>query len=240
MPDIQGYVVRWDEVRDGQVVGSLFAWKNPDGVCAITDARLTATEFTTIGEAVRAKEEWRVRSARILAFTEDGTETPLPTYEEALVKLAEVEATVAALRAPGAPRGDWSILSEEDRAAVNLAVTVQVMLDEGGCAIEDLMEDYPGVTRAAAEESIAVLVKTGQARELVDDVWELIPTAAKAARWEGCLPFARRLLQVRFGAVDHLGVIWGRGETEAAAVANAEANLRKAGQARDDLRAIHL
>ena len=65
----KGYVVRF--LDDGNT-------------CELTPATLTA--------AVRAVRELPAFDARIFAVAEDGTETPLPSYEEALTRLDAVYA----------------------------------------------------------------------------------------------------------------------------------------------------
>ena len=82
---IKGYVVRgkgtccaeheWAAVHQEVIEGT------PD--------RAEATEFSTPREAFAVAT--RFEEARIFAIAEDGTETPLPSYEEALAKLASVE-----------------------------------------------------------------------------------------------------------------------------------------------------
>jgi hypothetical protein len=88
----KGYIVRLDEPG-----GSVFAVRSADtprGV-ALTTHRERATEYSTVSEAVRGWWAMAFANARIFAVAEDGTETPLPTYEEALALLADLRVFAA-------------------------------------------------------------------------------------------------------------------------------------------------
>jgi len=74
--NVKGYVVRWDDAR-GQ---ALYAIRD-----STSTVREDATVFATIREAVIEAGDG-FATARIVAVVEDGTETPLPTYEEALAE----------------------------------------------------------------------------------------------------------------------------------------------------------
>lgn len=54
----------------------------------LADTREKAATFGTVPEAIGAMAQFHAcRDVRILAVAEDGTETPLPTYEEALAEI---------------------------------------------------------------------------------------------------------------------------------------------------------
>ena len=106
---VKGYVVRWDKAL-GQTL------------CAIQGGTSTvrqenSTVFATIREAVVEAGDGFV-TARIFAVAEDGTETPLPTYEEALAQLDAVRAALAVLQRP-------DTLSSKDMAAGEHATAVE-------------------------------------------------------------------------------------------------------------------
>lgn len=85
MSEIKGYLVRGKDKRGNPLESNMLA---------------------TIGAAVNARRvvvEDPYREATIFSVSPDGTETPLPTYEEALNALAMArDATEMALRAHGA------------------------------------------------------------------------------------------------------------------------------------------
>lgn len=88
----KGYIVRGIGQRSGR---TLYAER--EFFCA-TDRRAGAATYGSLSEACDAiKQLAQCHSVRILAVAEDGTETPLPTYEEALTKLAELDAIGEAL-----------------------------------------------------------------------------------------------------------------------------------------------
>src|SRR5690349_20323991 len=75
----KGYIVRLDE--PGGSVFAVRAADTPRGV-ALTTHRERATEYPAVSEAVRGWWAMAFADARIFAVADDGTETPLPTYEE--------------------------------------------------------------------------------------------------------------------------------------------------------------
>lgn len=81
---VKGYVVHWDEEVNGSALPVYVA---ADG--ATSPRREDATEFKSVGDAVEAAGDG-FRTARIFAVAEDGTETPLQSYEQALAKLDAV------------------------------------------------------------------------------------------------------------------------------------------------------
>jgi hypothetical protein len=89
---IKGYVVRG---QDRQLKGAQ-VWATADGVSM---RRERAKLYGDVDAAVGAWAELRRCSwcagARILAVHADGTETPQPTYEEALAEIAEIETAKA-------------------------------------------------------------------------------------------------------------------------------------------------
>lgn len=106
--NVKGYVVRWDDAR-GQ---ALYAIRD-----STSTVREDATVFATIREAVIEAGDG-FATARIVAVVEDGTETPLPTYEEALAQLDAVRAALAVLQRP-------DTLSSKDMAAGEHATAVE-------------------------------------------------------------------------------------------------------------------
>lgn len=80
----KGYVVRWDDAR-GQ---ALYAIRD-----STSTVREDATVFATIREAVIEAGDG-FATARIVAVAEDGTETPVPSYEEALAENERLRAEV--------------------------------------------------------------------------------------------------------------------------------------------------
>jgi len=71
------------------------------------------TTFPTITGAIQAWADAQVMcdQSRIYAVAENGSETPLPTYEEALAQLARIEGVVSSwarvtLSGPVSPRGE--------------------------------------------------------------------------------------------------------------------------------------
>jgi hypothetical protein len=81
--NVKGYVVRWDDAR-GQ---ALYAIRD-----STSTVREDATVFATIREAVIEAGDG-FATARIVAVAEDGTETPLPSYQEAIEDLAGAKAS---------------------------------------------------------------------------------------------------------------------------------------------------
>ena len=106
---VKGYVVRWDKAL-GQ---TLYAIQGGTS----TVRQENSTVFATIREAVVEAGDGFV-TARIFAVAEDGTETPLPTYEEALAQLDAVRAALAVLQRP-------DTLSSKDMAAGEHATAVE-------------------------------------------------------------------------------------------------------------------
>lgn len=106
MSEIKGYVVR-GKWSDGQDVYAYW-WDAIRGVHWTVDRDAVPKDavlpFATLGKAIEAKfKSSHLADVRIFAVAPDGTETPLPTYEEALSALAMVrDAAETALRAHGA------------------------------------------------------------------------------------------------------------------------------------------
>ena len=101
MNEIKGYVVKFTNER-GTFYVTAPAWlgEHTIGTGADDDGAL----FDALGKAAAAaRHPRRTNDVRIFAVSPDGTETPLPTYEEALNALAMArDATEMALRAHGA------------------------------------------------------------------------------------------------------------------------------------------
>lgn len=112
-------------------------------------------------------------------------------------KLDRVTAHRDALSKPGhTPRGS---LSAADQAAVNLASTIEDLLETGPCSLDELNARYPDSPRSMFAADVSLLLSAGMAVENEDDpdgetTWNLTDDAMTSARWEGCLPLARRLL----------------------------------------------
>ncbi len=92
----KGYVVRGKD-DDGKA-WAVYAKANVSGWRTHTDAtesRDAATLFETPDEAARSAADFRERfgTVAIFAVAEDGTETPLPSYEEALAENERLRAT---------------------------------------------------------------------------------------------------------------------------------------------------
>lgn len=112
---------------------------------------------------------------------------------EAAAKIAKLEATIAALRRPGHTPRACDAITEEDRAAINLGSVIEALL-EGPCTVDDLCGLWPDTQGDALKTHIALLQTAGVICPAGRDEWELDDDAETAARWEGCLPYARRLL----------------------------------------------
>jgi len=111
---IKGYVVRGKRGSDGAEIA---AWTHDGGI----GSPVSAARFRTPGQACGAADALAYRGCtdvRIFAVAEDGTETPLPSYEEALGALlggdplAALEAAERRLLEAGAwremaPSGKW-------------------------------------------------------------------------------------------------------------------------------------
>ena len=113
----KGYVVRF--LDDGNT-------------CELTPATLTA--------AVRAVRELPAFDARIFAVAEDGTETPLPSYEEALAEIVRIDATLATTRRDEHRRADDTVADRVDSLAAALAVADADMYrvrEVLGCKVEE-------------------------------------------------------------------------------------------------------
>ena len=89
----RGYVVRGTD-DDGEAWAtyeraSVSGWRTHT---AATESRRDATLFETPDEAARSAADFRERftGVTIFAVAEDGTESPLPTYEEALQRSQDV------------------------------------------------------------------------------------------------------------------------------------------------------
>lgn len=93
-------------VRGKNRVGTLlWAFDEGDGSFGYVPRRAMATTFQVIGPAVQAWADMQAGcdDVRIFSVASDGTETPLPTYEQALNALATArDAAETALRAHGA------------------------------------------------------------------------------------------------------------------------------------------
>ena len=88
MNAIKGYVVRGIGTSSERTLWAMHGGLL-DGLLA--DSRAEAAEYATIGEAIGALPKMAYcRDVTILAISGDGTETPLPSYEEALAALATV------------------------------------------------------------------------------------------------------------------------------------------------------
>ncbi len=82
----KGYVVRGKRGSDGAEIA---AWTHDGGI----GSPVSAARFRTSGQACGAADALTYRGCTdvtILAVAEDGSETPLPSYEEALAKLDAV------------------------------------------------------------------------------------------------------------------------------------------------------
>ena len=106
MSEPKGYVVRGKD-HDGdawaaQANASANGWRTYTDA---TERRDAATLYASADEAAGAAADFRERFAdvTILAVAEDGTETPLPSYEEALAELDHLRTHVAALPIALAP-----------------------------------------------------------------------------------------------------------------------------------------
>ena len=120
----KGYVVRGKLSKSEQRVYVFRLW-HVEPKFRIMPNR--AEEFPDVGTALfatlpEAAEAYRgmghLRDIRIFAVAEDGTETPLPTYEEALAQLDAVRAALAVLQRP-------DTLSSKDMAAGEHATAVE-------------------------------------------------------------------------------------------------------------------
>ena len=135
---MKGYVVRWDDAR-GQ---ALYAIRD-----STSTVREDATVFATIREAVVEAGDGFV-TARIFAVAEDGTETPLPTYEEALAQLDAVRAALAVLQRP-------DTLSSKDMAAGEHATAVEA------CKVAVGLVDSPKCDALSAQGAARVVEACG-------------------------------------------------------------------------------
>jgi len=90
MNKAKGYVVRYE--RDGMTVYvAAPPWLDDHTIAPSRDSE--GAVFDTLAKAVAAQRFPRTKvPVRIYAVAEDGTETPLPTYEEALAILEETRA----------------------------------------------------------------------------------------------------------------------------------------------------
>lgn len=88
MSEIKGYVVKFTNER-GTFYVTAPAWlgEHTIGTGRDDDGALLDTLSKA---AVAARHPRRTNDVRIFAVSPDGTETPLPTYEEALTRLAAV------------------------------------------------------------------------------------------------------------------------------------------------------
>lgn len=99
----RGYVVRGKDRDKGDDLWAM-VHKGLSGATAVaTEERVFATEYPTPTRALAAAvqlQEW-CEDVVILAVDKDGTETPIPSYEEALARLDMVDDILAATGRPG-------------------------------------------------------------------------------------------------------------------------------------------
>ena len=97
---MSGYVVRWNDhhhdgcgtpctVKHETVLVPEYLGDRPDR-CAFASASLA--------EVMQVNGQLGSMGQALFSVSDDGTETPLPTYEEALAALAELRAKAATLR----------------------------------------------------------------------------------------------------------------------------------------------
>ncbi len=89
---VKGYVVRGTNARTGDR-----AWlaSEPTGEHVTVSRETQRTVFTALAAAIQAWADAQVmcQDAIIYTVADDGTETPLPSYEEALAEIERLRAT---------------------------------------------------------------------------------------------------------------------------------------------------
>lgn len=105
MSEQKGYVVRGKAPEDGETTLYVFRYHRvtppftvmPDRDVPARYADMGTTYFDTVAEATEAyRNMGHLRDVCILSVSADGTETPLPTYEEALARLDQIRDEVDA------------------------------------------------------------------------------------------------------------------------------------------------
>lgn len=132
MSEINGYVVTGKHFDTSARVWLAY---EPIGTHVIVPRITQATTFKTVGSAIQAwcDAQAMCSDARIFAVAEDGTETPLPSYEEALAELDSLRAVLL----DGAP-GDLVQAAKGDEAACDKIVAAIDKLRLGLADIERL------------------------------------------------------------------------------------------------------
>lgn len=134
---MSGYVVRGKEF-DGD--GDRWLVYEPTGEHMVTNRRAGRTEFKALSSAIQAWCDAQVMcsGARIFRVEDDGTETPLPTYEEALAKVAALEAEIIDTHtANRATVADLAKRNEVQRAEIERLREKARMLGEEADGCED-------------------------------------------------------------------------------------------------------
>lgn len=139
---VKGYVVRWTEY---------------DAVGVPSAAAATAA---SLAEAMQVWDDLGAMGQAIFSVAEDGTETPLPTYEEALV---ERDAARMALTAFSIPDDGWTMLRRVE------------VLGERGARMEDALRRLCGGFRLkfCPSNFDRLVVEASSARQLRDEAMAL-------------------------------------------------------------------